>query len=127
MWPHRPVPPAPSVNLAALQAAEAAQARGGDVSYLPDICRAAGLPVPLMEYRFAPPRRWRFDYCWPEQFVAVEVEGGVFAGGRHTRGAGYRADLQKYNTATLMGYRVLRYLPEQLTASLDDLRALLCR
>ena len=95
------------------------------MSAFPAICRAAGLPAPVAEYRFAPPRRWRFDFCWPVEKVAVEVEGGVFAGGRHTRGAGYRADLEKYNRATLMGYRVLRYLPEQLVGAVADLNELL--
>jgi hypothetical protein len=43
----------------------------------------------------------------------VEREGGAFCGGRHTRGAGFRADLEKYNQATLLGFHVLRFLPEQ--------------
>ena len=30
--------------------------------------------------------------------------------GRHTWGAGFLADMEKYNTATMQGYRVLRFL-----------------
>lgn len=41
--------------------------------------------------------------------VAVEIEGGTFAGGRHTRGVGFRGDLEKYNTAALKGWLVLRF------------------
>lgn len=72
------------------------------------------LPMPETEVRFAPPRRWRFDYAWPLQKVALEVEGGAYTRGRHTRGAGFIADMEKYNRATVMGWRVLRVTPDQL-------------
>lgn len=60
------------------------------------------------EYRFYPPRRWRFDYAWPEKKIAIEYEGGVFTRGRHTRPLGFNNDCEKYNTATLLGWRVYR-------------------
>lgn len=60
------------------------------------------------EYRFYAERRWRFDYAWPEQMVAFEVEGGTWSGGKHTRGKGYRNDCEKYNRAAIMGWRVIR-------------------
>jgi hypothetical protein len=40
------------------------------------------------EHRFHPVRRWRFDAAFPARKVAVELDGGIFAAGRHTRGAG---------------------------------------
>ncbi|MEB3098820.1 hypothetical protein VCS63_23490 [Achromobacter sp. D10] len=61
------------------------------------------------EYRFAPPRMWRFDFAWPEQRFAVEIEGGVWTNGRHTRGSGFVADTEKYNAAALAGWKVLRF------------------
>ncbi len=68
-----------------------------------------GLPAPAIEYVFAPPRRWRFDFAWPDRMLAVECEGGVWTRGRHTRGSGYIADLEKYNAATIAGWRLLRF------------------
>src|SRR5262245_26350420 len=81
-------------------------------------CKLERLPIPLAEYPFArhEGRRWRFDYAWPEYRVALEVEGGMFAGGQHVRPAGIRRDLEKYNAAAVNGWIVLRCLPETLAA-----------
>lgn len=70
--------------------------------------QAAGLPKPDREVRFAPPRRWRFDLAYPSKRVAIEVEGGTWVNGRHSRGAGMRKDAEKYNAAQLAGWRVYR-------------------
>jgi very-short-patch-repair endonuclease len=69
---------------------------------------AVGLPAPVREYQFAPPRRWRFDLAWPERRIAVEVEGGTWVHGRHVRGDGYRRDVDKYNAAVQLGWAVFR-------------------
>lgn len=67
------------------------------------------IPEPKHEWRFDYRRRWRFDFAWPSVMLAVELEGGVWSRGRHTRGAGYIADTEKYNKAVELGWRVLRY------------------
>lgn len=77
-------------------------------------CKRNGLPEPQAELRFSPPRRWRFDWSWGHKAVALEVEGAVWVGGRHTRGAGFLADMEKYNQATILGWRVLRTTPQTL-------------
>jgi len=41
--------------------------------------------------------------------LAVEVDGGTWTGGRHTRGAGFEADCEKLNAAVIAGFRVLRF------------------
>ncbi len=66
------------------------------------------------EYRFHPSRQWRFDYACPELKIAVEVEGGVWTQGRHTRGAGFMGDIEKYNAASSMGWVLIRTTPEKL-------------
>jgi very-short-patch-repair endonuclease len=73
--------------------------------------RTAGIEGWHEEYQFHPTRRWRFDFAWPDHRLSLEVEGGVWSGGRHTRGAGFVADCEKYNAATLAGWRVLRVVP----------------
>ncbi|MBE3139168.1 MAG: hypothetical protein IMZ53_01140 [Thermoplasmata archaeon] len=63
---------------------------------------------PQTEYKFHPFRKWRFDFAFPEILFALEIEGGVWSKGRHTRGTGFIGDIDKYNEATMMGWRVLR-------------------
>lgn len=77
--------------------------------------RALGLPNPEREVVFAPPRRWRFDLAWPSRKLAAEIEGGTWVSGRHSRGAGMRKDAEKYNTAALAGWMVLRFTGDMVT------------
>lgn len=48
--------------------------------------------------------------------LLIEVEGGIWSGGRHTRGKGYIGDMEKYNAATMMVIQVLRFSTEQVTS-----------
>lgn len=66
------------------------------------------------EWRFHPVRKWRFDYAFPDFKVALEVEGGVFTGGRHTRSLGFLKDIEKYNAAAVLGWTVVRTVPDEL-------------
>ena len=66
------------------------------------------------EFMFHPTRKWRADFHLKGKKILVEVEGGIWSNGRHTRGAGYLGDLEKYNAATMMGYQVIRFSTEQV-------------
>lgn len=77
-------------------------------------CGAIGLPRPETEFRFDSKRKWRFDFAFPEHKVALEVEGGVWIRGRHTRGSGFILDMAKYNAAAALGWRVLRCTPQDI-------------
>jgi very-short-patch-repair endonuclease len=68
----------------------------------------------VKEFKFHPTRKWRFDYAIPEHKIALEVEGGVWTGGRHTRSKGFLNDVEKYNTGTLLGWRIFRVTPDDL-------------
>jgi hypothetical protein len=45
--------------------------------------------------------------------MAVEINGGVWTGGRHIRGVGYQKDLEKLNLAQAAGWRVFQFTPQQ--------------
>ena len=89
--------------------------------------RVREVPIPECEWKFDTKRRWRFDYAWPQQMIALEVEGGVWTGGRHTRGAGFVKDMEKYNRAAVLGWRLLRVTPDKLVSAgtFDMLREIL--
>lgn len=67
-----------------------------------------GAPEPVREHRFHPTRKWRLDLSWPEHLIAVEVDGGVWTQGRHTRGQGYINDCEKFLEAAIEGWTVVR-------------------
>lgn len=87
--------------------------------------KAKSLPAPEKEFRFAAEevglgpgvrarleksgfKDWRFDFAWPSSMLAVEIEGGGFSGGRHTRGEGFAEDITKYDSAMRLGWTVYR-------------------
>ena len=91
--------------------------------------QARGLPLPEFEMRFHRVRKWRFDMAWPKVWsvdgvrppvvgVAVEVDGGVWKGGRHVRGGGYEKDCEKLNEAVVLGWRVLRFTPGMIESGM---------
>lgn len=71
-------------------------------------------PDAVAEFKFHDVRKWRADFAIPSKLLLIEIDGGIFSGGRHTRGAGFLADCEKLNAAAMLGYRVLRYSPTQL-------------
>lgn len=81
------------------------------------------------EFQFNKDRRWRADFHILDTRILIEVEGGIWSGGRHTRGKGYIADMEKYNSATALGYSVYRYSTEQVKSGLaiEEIRRLLAR
>lgn len=96
------------------------------------MCQAHGIPIPEAEYPFnklspyparsktGRIRLWRLDFAWPKEAhdlyspVALEIDGGVWTGGRHTRGQGYIGDMEKFNEAVLQGWMCLHCTPTQL-------------
>ena len=65
------------------------------------------------EHKFDAKRRWRFDFAHFERGIAIEIEGGVYSRGRHVRPKGFLGDMEKYNRAAVLGWRVLRMTPQQ--------------
>lgn len=89
------------------------------------LAQLAGFPDPVTELLFHPKRKWRFDYAWEEQMIALEIHGGIHSGGRHTRGRGFVEDRTKMNEAALLGWTVLEVTLEHIKTS--QLRAWLLK
>lgn len=71
-------------------------------------CRVNGLS-PVREFTFAAGRKYRFDFAFVGLKIGIEIEGGTWMNGRHSRGAGFERDCRKYNCAALDGWRVFRF------------------
>jgi len=93
----------------------------------PDFCERMGLPRPVAELRFHSVRLWRMDFAWPEHRVYLEVQGGIFTNGRHSRGAAMLKEWEKINTASGMGWRQILCQPKDLMthATADYIRTAL--
>lgn len=66
------------------------------------------------QYKFHPDRRFRFDFALVKEKIAIEYEGGTWGKSRHTSGAGYARDVEKYRLAVLLGWRLLRYTVQDI-------------
>jgi hypothetical protein len=98
-------------------------ASGGAPIYA--LCEQMNVVRPVPEWKFHGARKWRFDWAWVFEKIALEVEGGIWTQGRHTRGAGFLADMEKYNAAVLLGWRVLRTTPDKLADGVKSVRLLM--
>lgn len=89
-------------------------------------CPAYKIPPPIAEFRFSASRKWMFDWCWPERMLALEVEGGIYGRGKpcpvckrkppgaHSSIQRLLSDMEKYNEAAILGWKVIRCQPEDL-------------
>jgi hypothetical protein len=82
-----------------------------------------GGPALVEELRFHPGRMWRADFAHVESRTLIEIEGGAWTGGRHTRGKGFEEDAEKYLAAHLAGWRVVRICGAQVRG--DVIRAVI--
>lgn len=80
-----------------------------------DLWRHLHGPTLDKEVRFHGKRKWRLDYCHIATRTAIELEGGAYSKGRHTRGKGFVADCEKYNAAAALGYTVFRLATGMVT------------
>lgn len=72
------------------------------------------LPVPVLEHQGIPGRKFRFDLCWPDRRLALEIDGAVWVNGRHSRGSGVQTDCEKFSLAAAHGWRVMRVTPDMV-------------
>lgn len=81
-----------------------------------DQCRTSGIPLPVRQFAFAKciGRKYAADFAWPDERLIVEIQGGIFVGGRHNHGAGFEADLERNNLASSIGWKVLQFSPRHV-------------
>ncbi len=77
-------------------------------------CEGIGLLKPEREYVYAPPRKFRADLAWPSHKILVECQGGVYSHQAHGSISGILKDNERLNIATLAGFRLLRFVPDQV-------------
>ena len=70
----------------------------------------------VRQYRWCPGRAYRADFAvlWASPILLIEVQGGVFKNGAHTRGPGYEYDRLRTNEAIILGYRLLEFTPKHV-------------
>lgn len=84
------------------------------------LVKAHGLPEPETEVVFLPPRKFKADYCWRDERIVVEKNGGVFmrnaktGAGAHALPSNILRDYEKCNLAQLAGWTYLQFTPKQL-------------
>ena len=78
-------------------------------------CQLKAYKIPYVkEFRFHDERRWRCDFALIEDKILIEIEGGIWKNGRHTRGGGFENDCEKYNEAVIRNYKILRFTPKHV-------------
>ena len=77
-------------------------------------------PALTKEVTFFPGRRFRFDYAHHAAKAAIELDGGVFVAGRHSRGMGQVKDAEKGRLAAYSGWNVIHFTTKCLT--LENIR-----
>jgi very-short-patch-repair endonuclease len=86
-----------------------------DYSFFLAYLESHGISAPHPEFRFVPGRKFRADYAWPDERLLLEIDGGIYGGkGGHSSISGILRDMEKGNLASVHGYRVLRFTPDQL-------------
>jgi hypothetical protein len=71
----------------------------------------------VKEYKFCKERKWKIDYYLPDLNAAIEVEGGVWSGGRHVNPKGFLNDIEKYNAITMAKIQLLRIDTDRLNSA----------
>ena len=79
-----------------------------------DLWQMLGGPELEREFRFEPMRRWRADFAHIASRTLIEIEGGIYSGGRHVRGVAFTSDAIKYNAAEMAGFHVIRLTSDML-------------
>lgn len=81
-------------------------------------CKVYQVPV-QREFRI-PGRQFRYDFMVPVEGhagIVVEIHGGLFVNGGHSRGAAFERDLEKQHRALLHGYLFVAFSTGQVRSA----------
>ena len=78
----------------------------------------------VKELKFLDNRKFRFDFAIPKYKIAIEYDGIMSSKARHTTITGYSKDTEKYNLATVNGWRILRYTVLTPNNLIEDLKTM---
>lgn len=81
-----------------------------------DLVISFGLPRPTLQHIFHPTRQWRFDFSWPNNKLAVEVQGHE----NHYTRPGAANDYCKHNAAMILGWKILYVIDTDIGANKKD-------
>ena len=74
-----------------------------------DVIDPATLTGYVREAQIIPNRKFRYDFYFPEHRLCVEVQGGVWSNGAHSRPTGIKRDYEKSNLCTQYGFKLLQF------------------
>ena len=97
------------VRVASAVGAKSPPKKYNNEAKLQKIVEFAGLPVPVLEYKFLSSRRFKFDLAWPDRMLACEVDGMV-----HRIKSRFLADMEKMNLAREAGWSVVHVTPSMI-------------
>ena len=76
--------------------------------------RSHGVDSFARDYVAIPGRRWKIDLAHVEKKIAVEIHGGTYARGRHSRHEGMQSDLEKERALVAAGWRCIAFTGEEI-------------
>lgn len=59
-------------------------------------------------------RKWRTDFFHRPSMTCIEIDGGQWSNGRHTRGSGYGKDCEKLFRHAIEGYRTFKLVSSMI-------------
>ena len=96
-----------------LKKAEATAKREALESLMAQHLKAERIEV-FPQFHFWSGRQWRFDFALVHHRIAIEVQGGTWSNGAHSRGSGIERDAEKAAHAAIAGWRLIPVTGNQI-------------
>ena len=75
------------------------------------ICERTAIPLPAQQFHFAIGRDYRADFTWPDHRLLVEVEGGLWIGGKHAIALHEQRRQRRRCYAQALGWSIVEVSP----------------